>query len=97
MCYATLAVVTDYDCWHPSYESVTARMILTNLRKGVETAKKTLKLLLPSIPQKRDCSCGSALEHAIATQVEYIPKEKRKELKLFIDKYLAREKDVKEA
>jgi 5'-methylthioadenosine phosphorylase len=97
MCYATLAVVTDYDCWHPSYESVTARMILTNLRKGVETAKKMLKLLLPSIPQKRDCSCGSALEHAIATQVEYIPKEKRKELKLFIDKYLAREKDVKEA
>jgi 5'-methylthioadenosine phosphorylase len=97
MCYATLAIVTDYDCWHPSYESVTARMILTNLRKGVETAKKILKLVLPSIPQKRDCPCATALKHAIATQAAYIPKEKREELNLFIDKYVTGKKDVNEA
>ena len=67
MCYATLAMVTDYDCWHPGHESVTAEMILTNLRKGVDTVKRVLKLLLPSIPERRDCACASALEHAVVT------------------------------
>jgi 5'-methylthioadenosine phosphorylase len=97
ICYATLAIVTDYDCWHPSYESVTTDMILTNLRKGIETVKRTLKLLLPSIPKERDCACGNALKYAIATEIKYIPEEKRKELGLFIGKYLAKEKDVSQA
>ena len=97
ICYATLALVTDYDCWHPSYESVTTEMILTNLRKGIDTVKRILKLLLPSIPQKRDCACASALKYAIATEAKYIPKEKRKELGLLIGKYLDREKDVGQA
>jgi len=94
MCYATLAVVTDYDCWHPGYESVTTDMILINLRKGVETVKRILKLLVPSIPQERDCACGSALKYAIATDMKYIAKEKKKELGLLISKYLGGEKDV---
>jgi 5'-methylthioadenosine phosphorylase len=94
ICYATLAIVTDYDCWHPSYESVTTEMILTNLRKGIDTVKKILKLLLASIPQKRDCACASALKYAIATEAKYIPKEKRKELGLLIGKYLGRREDV---
>jgi 5'-methylthioadenosine phosphorylase len=94
ICYATLAVVTDYDCWHPTYESVTAEMILTNLRKGIDTVKRILQLLLPSIPQKRDCACATALKYAIATETKYIPKEKRKELGLLIGKYLGREEDV---
>ncbi|MDH4068350.1 MAG: S-methyl-5'-thioadenosine phosphorylase [Dehalococcoidia bacterium] len=89
ICYATLAVVTDYDCWHPGYESVTTDMILTNLRKGVETVKKILKLLVPSIQQERDCACASALKYAIATDVKHIPQEKKKELGLLINKYLA--------
>ena len=97
ICYATLAIVTDYDCWHPGYESVTTEMILTNLRKGIDTVKRILKLLLPSIPQKRDCACVSALKYAIATDMKYIPEEKRKELGLFIGKYLAEEKDVSQA
>ena len=90
ICYATLALVTDYDCWHPSYESVTAAMILTNLRKGIDTITRILKLLLPFVPQNRDCACASALEYAIATETKYIPKEKRKELGLLIGKYLRR-------
>ena len=94
ICYATLAIVTDYDCWHPTFESVTAEMILTNLRKGIDTVKRILKLLLPSIPQKRDCACASALKYAIATGKKYIPKEKRKELGLLIGKYLGGEEDV---
>jgi 5'-methylthioadenosine phosphorylase len=94
ICYVTLAFVTDYDCWHPSYESVTTEMILTNLRKSVDTVKRILKLLIPSIPQKRDCACASALKYAIATEKKYIPKEKRKELGLLIGKYLGGEEDV---
>jgi 5'-methylthioadenosine phosphorylase len=94
ICYATMALVTDYDCWHPSYESVTTEMILTNLRKGIDTVKRILKLLLPSIPQKRDCACASALKYAIATEAKYIPEQKKKELELLIGKYLDREEDV---
>jgi 5'-methylthioadenosine phosphorylase len=97
ICYAIIAFVTDYDCWHPSCESVTTEMILINLRKGIDTVKDILKLLLPSIPQKRDCACASALEYAIATKAKYIPEEKRKELRPLIDKYLARKEDVSQA
>jgi 5'-methylthioadenosine phosphorylase len=97
ICYATLAVVTDYDCWHPDYESVSTEMILTNLKKGVDSVKRILKALLPSIPQERDCACASALKYAIATDAKYIPNEKKKELGLLISKYLGRDKDVGQA
>jgi 5'-methylthioadenosine phosphorylase len=94
ICYVALAIVTDYDCWHPSYESVTAEMILTNLRKGIDTVKRILQLLLPSIPLRRDCACATALKYAIVTEKKYIPKEKRQELGLLIGKYLGRGEDV---
>jgi 5'-methylthioadenosine phosphorylase len=96
MCYATLAMVTDYDCWHPGHESVTAEMILTNLRKGVDTVKRVLKLLLPSIPERRDCACASALKHALVTDTKYVPENKRKELELLIGKYLGGRQDAKQ-
>lgn len=94
ICYVTLALVTDYDCWHPTHESVTTEMILTSLRTAVDTVQRILKLLLPALPQKRDCACASALEHAIATGTTYIPQRKRKELELLIGKYLDRKEDV---
>ena len=94
ICYATLAVVTDYDCWYPGYESVTAEMILTNLRRGIDTVKRALKLLLPSIPEGRDCACASALKHAIVTDTKYVPEKKTKELELLIGKYLGGRQDV---
>ena len=94
ICYVTLAFVTDYDCWHPRYESVTAAMILANLQKGIDTVKRILKLVLASIPQTRDCDCATALKYAIATNMKYIPKKKRKELVLLIGKYLGKEEDV---
>jgi 5'-methylthioadenosine phosphorylase len=96
ICYSTLAIITDYDCWHPSYQWVTTEMILANLRKGIDTVKRILELLLPSIPQGRDCACASALKYAIATDAKYIAKEKRKELGLLIGKYLDRGKDAGE-
>lgn len=91
ICYATLAFVTDYDCWHPTYDSVTAEMILTNLQREINSVQRIIKLLLPTIPQKRDCACASALKCAIATDIKYIPEEKKTELGLLIGKYLGEE------
>jgi len=92
ICYATLAIVTDYDCWRPSYEIVSAEMILTNLQKGVDVAQEILRLTIPRIPQKRECACSTALKDAIATLPEYISDEAKSDLKLLIRKYLERRK-----
>ena len=88
ICYAVLAIVTDCDCWHPSYESVTTEVILANLQKGVDTAKKILKLSIPSIPQPRDCACATALKDAIVTSPQYIPEKAKEDLALLIKKYI---------
>ena len=88
ICYATLALVTDYDCWHPVHESVTAEMILASLHKAVVTVKSILRSLLPAIPAARNCDCASALQCAIATDAAHMPEEKRRELGLLIGKYL---------
>ena len=87
ICYAVLAIVTDCDCWHPGYESVTTEMILANLQKGVDTAKKILGLSIPSMPQLRDCACAAALKDAIVTAPQYIPEKIKRDLDLFIGKY----------
>jgi len=89
ICYATLACVTDYDCWHEAYESVTIEMIVANLLKNVDTAKWIVKLASGHIPQKRDCLCGTALKNAIVTAPEHISEAKKKELALLIGKYVS--------
>lgn len=88
ICYATLACVTDYDCWHESQESVSTDMILANLKRGVDTAKRIIKIAVSHIPPRRDCGCASALKDAIATAPEYIPAQKKEELALLIGKYV---------
>jgi 5'-methylthioadenosine phosphorylase len=90
ICYATLAMVTDLDCWHPSYESVTTEMILSNMQKCIEAAKRILKLLMPHIPQRRDCACATALKNAIATEPEYISDRAKQDLAPLISKYLSK-------
>ena len=90
ICYATLAIVTDRDCWHPGYESVTTEMIFDNLKKGVETARKILKLIIPSVPQKRDCRCATALKDAIATSPQYVSDRAKEDLAPLIGKYLSK-------
>jgi 5'-methylthioadenosine phosphorylase len=97
ICYATLAFVTDYDCWHETCGSVTTEMILSTLQKGIDTVGRILKLLIPSIPQARDCACTSALKYAIATETKYIPEKKKKELELLIGKYLGEGEDAGQA
>ncbi len=88
ICYAIIACVTDYDCWHERHESVTVEIILNVQRQNVETAKKIIKLALGKIPEKRDCECASALKAAIVTAPEKIPDEQKKKLNLLIGKYL---------
>ncbi len=88
MCYSTVACVTDYDCWHPTHESVTIEMIVSNLQKNVENAKRIVKLALGRIPKERSCLCANALETAIVTDKALIPEAKKKDLALLIGKYI---------
>jgi 5'-methylthioadenosine phosphorylase len=88
ICYATLALATDYDCWHVGEEEVTAQMVIDNLKKNVETAKKIIKVAIPELPKVRQCKCATALENAIVTRPDAIPAKKKKELELIIGKYL---------
>ena len=94
ICYATLAFVSDYDCWHPDYDSVTTEMILTNMQKGVDTAKRIIKLALPSLPQVRSCACASALKDAIVTSPKFIPEKTKDDLAPLIGKYLSEKENA---
>jgi 5'-methylthioadenosine phosphorylase len=88
VCYATLACVTDYDCWHEGHDSVTAEMILANLLKTVEVAQRTVRLALARLPARRDCLCASALQDALITPLDMVPAETKKKLAPIIGKYL---------
>ena len=85
--YATLAAVTDYDCWHPSHDSVTVEMILNNLNKNVSNAKKILKAAIPQLGKLTKFSAEDALKYAIVTHRDSIPKKRIKELEVIIGKY----------
>jgi len=88
LCYATMALVTDYDCWHGSEESVTVEMILSTLKNNVAMAKRILRVAAPAAAGARVCSCATALQDAIVTAPEKIPAATRKRLQLLIGKYL---------
>ncbi|MFC1658074.1 S-methyl-5'-thioadenosine phosphorylase [Candidatus Omnitrophota bacterium] len=88
ICYATLAAVTDYDCWHKSHASVSVEMIMGNLKKNVENSKRILMEAITQISDKRDCSCQEALRYSIVTAPELIPEETKKRLKIIIGKYI---------
>jgi 5'-methylthioadenosine phosphorylase len=88
MCYAALALVTDYDCWHEDESEVTVETVLQNLNKNITHAKKIIQTIVPKIGQKRDCLCATVLENAIMTDLNAIPKKTREKLGLIINKYL---------
>ena len=88
LCYATMALVTDYDCWHSGEESVTVEMILATLHNNVAQAKRILRAAVPAATGTRSCPCGSALQYAIVTAPEKIPAALRKTLQPLIGKYL---------
>ena len=88
ICYATLALVTDYDCWHPDHDHVTVEMIVQNLLHNAETAQKVVKALVERLPAARTCGCATALESAIITRPDAVPPETRRRLAPIVGKYL---------
>lgn len=87
--YATLAAVTDYDCWHPSHDSVTVEMIISYLNKNVENAKNILKLAIPQVGKLKKFSASDALKFAIVTNRDMIPAKVKKDLAPIISKYIS--------
>jgi 5'-methylthioadenosine phosphorylase len=87
ICYATLALSTDYDCWHEAEESVTVEMILDTLKKNVATAKAIIKEAVQKIPPKRECKCATAMKYAVITDRKKLPAKAKKDLKIILGKY----------
>jgi 5'-methylthioadenosine phosphorylase len=92
LCYATVAMVTDYDCWHPTHDSVTVEQIVANLLKNAENACTVIRAAVAAMPKARSCKCGQALSTAILTDRDKIPATTRKKLALLLDKYLGQPK-----
>ena len=88
ICYSTLAMVTDYDCWHPDHDAVTAEQILAVLGKNAETAKAVLRAAVRRLPIPRDCECASALKYALITPPELVPEAVKRELEPIVGRYL---------
>jgi len=89
MCYTTVAMVTDYDCWHPDHEHVTIDMIIKNFTTNVKVAKLMIAKMIPMMKSvKGKCKCGSALSAAIITSPDFVGNEFRKSMSPIIGKYL---------
>lgn len=88
ICYATVAMVTDYDCWHEGHDDVSVEQILAVLHENAANAGKVVKAAVAAMPRERNCGCASALKHAILTDPAVIPAETRGRLDLLVGKYL---------
>lgn len=88
ICYVTVAMVTDYDCWHPEHDAVTVEQIISNLLQNADHAAKVVAHAVQHMPEERRCGCGSALKNAIITDRTMIPETTREKLRLLIGKYL---------
>jgi 5'-methylthioadenosine phosphorylase len=89
ICYATIAMITDFDCWHPEHESVTASQIIATLVQNAENAQKVLREAVRAMPADRNCKCGAALKHALVTDTKLVPKATKKKLDAIIGKYIS--------
>ena len=89
ICYATIAMITDFDCWHPEHESVTAAQIIATLVQNAENAQRVLRDAVRAMPEERSCKCGAALKHALVTDMKLVPKSTKKKLEAIIGKYLS--------
>jgi len=89
ICYTTIALVTDYDCWHPSHDSVTVDMIIANLTQNARTAQKVIAEAIARLDAApRTCSCATALATAIITRPEHVPAATKAKLAPIVGKYL---------
>ncbi len=88
ICYATVAMVTDYDCWHPDHDAVTVDQIIATLMKNAENAAKVVRFAVEAMGAPGDCSCKNALKNAIISDRKTIPAATREKLELIVGKYL---------
>jgi len=88
ICYVTIAMVTDYDCWHPHHDEVSVAQVVAVLTQNAEHAAKVVKATVGAMPKTRSCKCGSALAHAIFTDPAKIPAATKEKLKLILEKYV---------
>ncbi|MFI5059054.1 MAG: S-methyl-5'-thioadenosine phosphorylase [Candidatus Acidiferrales bacterium] len=89
ICYGSLAMITDYDCWHPEHDSVTYSQILATLNQNAENAQRVLREAVRAMPAERSCKCGSALQHSLVTDAKLVPKATKKRLAVIIGKYIS--------
>ena len=88
ICYASLALVTDYDTWHESHETVSAGMILENLTRNVATAQRVVAAVARALPASRECACATALESALITPPDLVPEETKRRLAPIVERYM---------
>jgi 5'-methylthioadenosine phosphorylase len=88
ICYTTIALVTDYDCWHPEHDRVTVEMIVANLMQNARTAQQVIAGAVEQLPFQRTCECASALKYAILTRPEAVPADIKRDLAPIVGKYL---------
>ena len=88
ICYATIALVTDYDCWHPAHDAVTVAEVIENLRKNSDNAQKIIRFAVRRLPIDRVCKCGKALQHAIMTDLKSAPRQTLHRLEAILKPYL---------
>ncbi len=88
ICYATAAMVTDYDCWHPEHDSVTVDQIVAVLNQNAANACKVIRAAVAALPRERNCACATALQYALLTSPAAVPAATRAKLDLLVGKYL---------
>ncbi len=89
ICYTTIALVTDYDCWHPDHDSVTVEMVMSTLSKNAATAEQIIAGAVERLPYERTCECASALKYALVTRPEMVPDQVKKDLAPIIGRYIS--------
>ena len=89
ICYTTIALVTDYDCWHPDHDSVTVEMVMSTLAKNAATAQQIIAGAVERLPYERTCECASALKYALVTRPEMVPDQVKKDLAPIIGRYIS--------
>ncbi|HUI76246.1 MAG TPA: S-methyl-5'-thioadenosine phosphorylase [Candidatus Acidoferrum sp.] len=87
LCYSSIAMITDFDCWHPGHESVTGAQIMATLAQNAENAQRVLRQAVKEMPSDRSCNCGSALRSALITDLKLVPAPAKKRLAAILAKY----------
>lgn len=88
ICYVSVSLVTDYDCWHEHHDDVTVDDLIETLNSNVELARNIIKSAAPAISESRECQCCNALQNAIITPKEVIPQEAKERLEILIKRYI---------